>query len=73
MITAGPGEFFLDGVAVHQLKPKERSKLRNETVGFVFQAYHLLDDLTVYENLEIPLSYRQVEPKRSRRHGGGHA
>src|ERR1700709_1189950 len=54
------GEFFLDGVAVHQLKPKERSKLRNETVGFVFQAYHLLDDLTVYENLEIPLSYRQV-------------
>jgi putative ABC transport system ATP-binding protein len=54
------GEFFLDGVAVHELKAKERSKLRNETVGFVFQAYHLLDDLTVYENLEIPLSYRQV-------------
>jgi putative ABC transport system ATP-binding protein len=54
------GEFFLDGVAVHQLKAKERAKLRNDTIGFVFQAYHLLDDLTVYENLEIPLSYRQV-------------
>jgi ABC-type lipoprotein export system ATPase subunit len=54
------GEFFLDGVAVQELKPKERSKLRNETIGFVFQAYHLLDDLTVYENLEIPLSYRHV-------------
>ena len=52
------GEFFFDDVAVHQLKPKERAKLRNEKIGFVFQNYHLLDDLTVYENLEIPLSYR---------------
>ncbi len=54
------GEYFFDDVAVHQLKPKERAKLRNEKVGFVFQNYHLLDDLTVYENLEIPLSYRHV-------------
>jgi ABC-type lipoprotein export system ATPase subunit len=38
--------------------PKERATLRNEQIGFVFQQYHLLDDLTVYENLEIPLSYR---------------
>jgi ABC-type lipoprotein export system ATPase subunit len=54
------GEFFLNDVAVHHLKPKERASLRNEQVGFVFQQYHLLDDLTVYENLEIPLSYRKV-------------
>src|SRR5205823_13351234 len=45
---------------VHHLKAKERAELRNEQVGFVFQQYHLLDDLTVYENLEIPLSYRKV-------------
>src|SRR5881409_3594262 len=54
------GEFFLDETAVHHLKSKERATLRNEQVGFVFQQYHLLDDLTVYENLEIPLSYRKV-------------
>jgi ABC-type lipoprotein export system ATPase subunit len=54
------GEYFLNDVAVHHLKAKERATLRNEQVGFVFQQYHLLDDLTVYENLEIPLSYRKV-------------
>src|SRR5438045_8464667 len=54
------GEYFLNETAVHHLKPKERAELRNEQVGFVFQQYHLLDDLTVYENLEIPLSYRKV-------------
>src|SRR6266513_2884175 len=53
------GEYFLNETAVHHLKPKERATLRNEQVGFVFQQYHLLDDLTVYENLEIPLSYRR--------------
>jgi putative ABC transport system ATP-binding protein len=54
------GEYFLNDTAVHHLKAKERAALRNEQVGFVFQQYHLLDDLTVYENLEIPLSYRKV-------------
>jgi putative ABC transport system ATP-binding protein len=52
------GEYFFDETAVHHLKSKERASLRNEQVGFVFQQYHLLDDLTVYENLDIPLSYR---------------
>ncbi len=52
------GEYSLDETAVHLLKPKERAALRNEQIGFVFQQYHLLDDLTVYENLDIPLSYR---------------
>jgi putative ABC transport system ATP-binding protein len=54
------GEYSLNDVAVHQLKAKERAALRNEQIGFVFQQYHLLDDLTVYENLEMPLSYRKV-------------
>jgi len=54
------GQYFLGDAPVHHLKPKERAALRNEQIGFVFQQYHLLDDLTVYENLEIPLSYRKV-------------
>ncbi len=53
------GEYFFEETAVHNLKPKERATLRNEQIGFVFQNYHLLDDLTVYENLDIPLSYRK--------------
>jgi putative ABC transport system ATP-binding protein len=57
---AWSGEYFFEEVAVHNLKPKERATLRNEKIGFVFQQYHLLDDLTVYENLDIPLSYRHM-------------
>ncbi len=53
------GDFVLDETAVHRLKSKERATLRNEQIGFVFQQYHLLDDLTVYENLDMPLSYRK--------------
>lgn len=55
------GEYFLDGQAVHQLKPRERAELNKRLVGFVFQKFHLLDDLTVAENLDIPLSYRDVK------------
>src|SRR6266403_2941852 len=53
------GEYLFDDTAVHHLKAKERATLRNQRIGFVFQQYHLLDDLTVYENLDIPLSYRR--------------
>ena len=59
------GEFEFAGYPVHAMKPKHRAKLHKQYIGFVFQSYHLLDDLTVYENLEIPLSYRDV--KRSER------
>jgi len=48
---------------VHRLNPKQRSELHKKHIGFVFQSYHLLDNLTVYENLEIPLSYRNVSRK----------
>lgn len=52
------GEYFFYDQAVHKLKPKDRGDLRNKTIGFVFQSYHLLDQMTVEENLAIPLSYR---------------
>jgi len=57
------GEYHFDDVAVHTLKPKKRAELRNRNIGFVFQSYHLLDDQTVFENLELPLSYREVGRK----------
>ncbi len=63
--TAWTGEYeFLDQ-PVHALAPKARAALHKQYIGFVFQSYHLLDNLTVYENLEVPLSYRNV--KRSER------
>ncbi len=55
------GEYYLDGQAVHTLKPKERQVLNRQYVGFVFQAFNLLDSLTVYENLDVPLSYRNIK------------
>ena len=60
---AWTGEFHFLGEPVHALSPKKRVELNKRYIGFVFQKYHLLDDLTVYENLEIPLSYRDVKPK----------
>jgi ABC-type lipoprotein export system ATPase subunit len=59
------GEYRFVDEDIHRLKPAARVSLAKQYVGFVFQQYHLLDDLTVYENLEIPLSYRNV-PKRER-------
>jgi putative ABC transport system ATP-binding protein len=61
------GEYQFLGQKVHELGKKQRLDLQRQNMGFVFQSYHLLDDLTVYENLEIPLSYRNV--KRSERQG----
>ncbi|MFN0122931.1 MAG: ABC transporter ATP-binding protein [Blastocatellia bacterium] len=58
--NAWTGEYFFRDQAAHKLKPKDRADLRNSNIGFVFQSYHLLDQLTVRENLEIPLSYRNV-------------
>jgi putative ABC transport system ATP-binding protein len=59
------GEYYFLSEAVHRMKPKDRIELNKKYVGFVFQQYHLLDSLTVYENLDIPLSYRNI--KRSER------
>jgi len=61
--AAWSGEFDFLGHPVHRLNPKQRNELHKAHIGFVFQSYHLLDNLTVYENLEIPLSYRDVGRK----------
>ena len=63
--SAWSGEYHLQGEPVHRLDKKKRFELQKKHIGFVFQSYHLLDDLTVYENLEIPLSYRDM-PKKER-------
>lgn len=55
------GRYHLFDQAVHELKPKQRMALNKQYIGFVFQNFNLLDTLTVYENLDIPLSYRNVK------------
>ena len=57
---AWSGEYYFLDSPVHELKVKHRNELHKQYIGFVFQQYHLLDNLTVYENLDIPLSYRNV-------------
>ena len=64
-MVPGTAEYYFLDQAVHELNNKKRTELHKKYIGFVFQSYHLLDNLTVYENLEIPLSYRNV--KRSER------
>jgi putative ABC transport system ATP-binding protein len=61
--AAWSGEYFFQDQPVHKMTAKQRSELHKRHIGFVFQSYHLLDNLTVYENLEIPLSYRDVGRK----------
>ena len=55
------GYHYFVGEAVHQLKEKHRAALYKKYIGFVFQAYHLIDELTVYENIETPLIYQDVK------------
>jgi putative ABC transport system ATP-binding protein len=57
---AWTGEYNLLEHAVHKLDRKKRAELNRQYIGFVFQSYHLLDSLTVYENLDVPLSYRNI-------------
>lgn len=54
------GEFLFDGTSVHALNRKQRADLARKRIGMVFQSYHLLDDLTVAENIELPLTYKDV-------------
>ena len=61
--AAWSGEYFFLDQPVHKMAAKQRAELHKRHIGFVFQSYHLLDNLTVYENLEIPLSYRNVSRK----------
>ena len=54
------GKYFLNGKDVSQIPASERTKIRNREIGFVFQAFNLIGDLTVYENVELPLTYRNM-------------
>ncbi len=65
--SAWTGEYWLFDDPIHQLSAKDRMRAQKQHIGFVFQSYHLLDNLTVYENIDLPLSYRDV--KKSEREG----
>ncbi|WP_295126748.1 ABC transporter ATP-binding protein [uncultured Chitinophaga sp.] len=54
------GEYYFDNELVSKMNEKKRTQLHRGSIGFVFQAYHLIDELTVYENIETPLLYRNV-------------
>lgn len=54
------GKYFLNGRDVSQISAAERTRIRNREIGFVFQAFNLIGDLTVYENVELPLTYRNM-------------
>jgi ABC-type lipoprotein export system ATPase subunit len=58
------GEYYFLENAIHKLDRKKRSDVNRKYIGFVFQSYHLLDNLTVYENLDVPLSYRDIGRKQ---------
>lgn len=55
------GEYYFLNEPVHTLNEKNRTRIFNNNIGFIFQAYHLLDDLTVYENIETPLLYKNIK------------
>src|ERR1700729_683904 len=59
--TPTDGTYLLDGEPVGKLSAAERARVRNRQIGFIFQAFNLIGDLTVYENVELPLTYRGME------------
>lgn len=61
------GEYYLDDTEVSKMKESERTRLRKGVIGFVFQSFNLIDELNVYENIELPLLYLGVPAKESRR------
>ncbi len=62
---AWSGEFWFLGNPIHKMERKKRADINRQNIGFVFQKYHLIDDLTVYENIDVPLSYRNI-PRQQR-------
>jgi putative ABC transport system ATP-binding protein len=58
---ASEGEYHFFDQPIHQLNEKKRTQIHQQNIGFVFQSYHLIDELTVYENLETPLLYKKVK------------
>ena len=64
--TPTDGEYDLDGQPVARLTPLERARVRNRQIGFIFQAFNLIGDLTVFENVELPLTYREMSTAERR-------
>src|SRR4030095_10182105 len=65
--TPTEGKYLLDGQDVTALAPAARARTRNERIGFIFQAFNLIGDLTVLQNVELPLTYRARMPAEERR------
>ena len=61
--TLNDGEYFYKEQSVHKFNEKQRTNLHRVEIGFVFQQYHLIDDLTVYENIELPMLYQKKSAK----------
>lgn len=61
------GEYLFFGESVARMSGRRKTQMHRENIGFVFQAYHLIDDLTVYENLETPLLYRKIKTDERKR------
>src|SRR5438105_9733015 len=57
------GEVKIDGQSMHQFSDKELARFRNKKIGFIFQSYHLINDLNVLDNIELPLLYRSGSAK----------
>ncbi len=65
--TPSEGSYLLNGRQVEDIGPSERARIRNKEIGFIFQAFNLIGDLTVFENVELPLTYRDGMAKAERR------
>ncbi len=65
--TPTSGRYQLNGVPVQDIGPSERARIRNKEIGFIFQAFNLIGDLTVFENVELPLTYRDGVSKAERK------
>src|ERR671924_2125135 len=65
--TPTAGTFLLDGKPVQDLSPADRAHVRNKHIGFIFQSFNLIGDLTVFENVELPLTYRGMAPAERRK------
>jgi putative ABC transport system ATP-binding protein len=68
--TATEGQYWLDGKPVQSLGFTERARIRNREIGFIFQSFNLIGDLSVYENVELPLTYRGMAAAERRRRVG---
>jgi putative ABC transport system ATP-binding protein len=62
------GDHWIKGQPVAKLSPSDRSRIRNREIGFIFQAFNLIGDLTVYENVELPLTYRDMDSAQRKQH-----